>query len=457
MMGRGKRDQSQLFYSFNLDAAVPDEHQVRQIARVLDLSWVHEELEPHYSRIGRPPIDPVLMIRMLVVGYIFAIRSERALCREVQVNLAYRWFCGLSIEDTIPDHSAFSRARNERIRDGDIFLRVFERVVSACIAANLVGGKGFTVDASLIAADANQCRSTPEGEWNKEIDPAVAVRAVKEYLATLDDPAFGAASAAEPKFVSPSDPAAQWTGALRNAAFFAYADNYLIDVNFGIIMDIEATRAIRQAEVGASQTMLDRTEQCFGIKPDWLVGHTAYGAAPNLEWLVTEKNIAPHVPVIDKSERNDGSLSRSDFTYDAESDCYVCPRGAVLKTRRRIRDGHMLSYLASLYDCRQYPLKPICCPRTPQRKVTRSIYEPVRDVARAIAKTAAYEQTRRDRKKVEMLFAHLKRILRLGRLRLRGPRGAQFEFTLAAIAQYLRRLAKLTARPPPVVGVACIA
>ena len=148
----------------------------------------------YYSPLGRPSIDPVLMIRMLILGYVFAIRSERLLCREVQVNLAYRWFCGLSIEDKIPDHSAFSRARNERFRDSDIFRRVFERVVEACIAAGLVGGEGFAVDASLIAADANKQRSIPGKDWDKKRDPETASRAVKEYLATLDDAAFGAAS-----------------------------------------------------------------------------------------------------------------------------------------------------------------------------------------------------------------------------------------------------------------------
>src|SRR4051794_23846073 len=161
MMGRSSQDQRQLFYSFNLEAIVPDDHQVRAIARVLDLSWVRAELAPRYSHTGRPSIDPVLMIRMLIVGYVFAIRSERALCREVQLNLAYRWFCGLGIEDTIPDHSAFSRARNERFLDTDMFRRVFERVVGACIAAGLVGGEGFAVDASLIQADANKHRSIP--------------------------------------------------------------------------------------------------------------------------------------------------------------------------------------------------------------------------------------------------------------------------------------------------------
>src|SRR6202521_5788516 len=171
MMGRRNHDQEQFFYSFNLDEAVPDDHLVRKIGAVLDLCWVHDELASHYSAIGRPSIDPVLMIRMLILGYVFAIRSERALCREVQVNLANRWFCGLSIEDKIPDHSAFSRARHERFRDSDMFRRVFERVVEACIVAGLVGGEGFAVDPSLIKAAAKKQTSTRGSEWNKACDP----------------------------------------------------------------------------------------------------------------------------------------------------------------------------------------------------------------------------------------------------------------------------------------------
>ena len=458
MMGRCNRDQGQLFYSFDLDAVVPGDHLVREIAAVLDLSWVYDELAAHYPPMGRPSTDPVLMIRMLIIGYVFAIRSERALCREVQVNLAYRWFCGLSIEDKLPDHSAFSRARNERFHDGDVFRRVFERVVGACIAAGLVGGQGFAVDASLIAADANKHRSIPGGDWNRDIDPERASRAVKEYLTTLDDPAYGTASEVTPKFISPSDPAAQWTGALRNAAFFAYADNYLIDVKFGVIMDVQASRAIRQAEVGASRTMIERTEVCFGIRPKWLAADTAYGSAPNLDWLVNKKDIAPHVPVIDKSKRDDGTLSRAEFVYDKERNLYTCPAGKTLKTSGRlVNDGTTLLYMASTHDCGPCPLKSGCCPASPQRKVPRNVHEDARDVARALARTDEFIQTRRHRKKVEMLFAHLKRILRLGRLRLRGPRGAQFEFTLAAIAQNLRRLGKLIARPPPTADAKCVA
>ena len=370
--------------------------------------------------------------------------------------MAYRWFCGLSIEDTIPDHSAFSRARNERFRDSDIFRRVFERVVEGCIAADLVGGEGFAVDASLIAADANKQRSIPGKDWDKKRDPETASRAVKEYLATLDDAAFGAASEVTPKFVSPSDPAAQWTGAMRGPAFFAYADNYLIDVKFGIIMDVEASRAIRQAEVGAAKTMIERTEECFDIKPERLAADTAYGSAANLNWLVNEKRIAPHIPVIDKSKREDGTFSREDFTFYKEGNVYICPAFNILTTTGKIMNDDLLLYRASTRDCAACAFKMSCCPKEPARKISRSIYEQARDVARALAKTEAFEQSCRERKRIEMLFAHLKRILRLGRLRLRGPRGAQFEFTLAAIAQNLRRLAKRMARPPPAVA-ACVA
>jgi transposase len=451
MMGRLNDDQEPFFYSFCLDEAVPNDHPVREIAAVLDLSWVHSELAPYYSRLGRPSIDPVLMIRMLIVGYVFAIRSERALCCDVQVNLAYRWFCGLSIEDKIPDHSAFSRARNERFRDSGIFRNVFERVVGTCIGAGLVGGEGFAVDASLIVADANKQRSTPGARWNKELDALTASRATKEYLATLDDAAYGAASDVVPKFVSPSDPAAQWTGAMRGPAFFAYSDNYLIDVKYGIIMDVEASRAIRQAEVGAAKTMIERTEQCFDIKPERLAGDAAYGSGANLNWLVNEANIAPHIPVVDKSKREDGTFSREDFSFDKEQNVYVCPAGKVLTTTGKlVNDGETLLYTAKTRDCL---FKAQCCPKAPLRRIQRSIYEEARDVARALAKTEAFERSRRDRKRVEMLFAHLKRIFRLGRLRLRGPCGAQFEFILAAIAQNLRRLAKLVVRPPPVAQV----
>ena len=446
---------AQLFYEFRLDEHVPADHLLRRIDRFLDLESVRSELKPFYSAIGRPSIDPVLMMRMLIVGYCMGIRSERRLCEEVHLNLAYRWFCRLGLDGKVPDHSTFSLNRHGRFRQSDILRHLFETVVERCLHEGLVGGESFAVDASLIAADANKQRSMPGDKWRADAD---AGRAVQEYLATLDDTAFGAASPVTPKFISQSDPAAQWTGAHKGHAFFAYATNYLIGTEHAIILDVEASRAIRQAEVGASRTMLDRTAERFGLKPQSLVADSAYGSAENLAFLVKQRGIAPHIPVFDKSSRTDGTFSRSDFAFDAEQDRYTCPEGKHLVQFHRTyatprsgitKDGTRI-YRASKRDCDGCSLKARCCPNTPARKIPRDLDEDARDVARALAGTPAYERSRHRRKKVEMLFAHLKRILRLGRLRLRGPCGARDEFLLAATAQNLRKLAKL--RPMAVLA-----
>ena len=218
-------------------------------------------------------------------------------------------------------------------------------------------------------------------------------------------------------------------------------------------MDVEATAPIRQAEVGAARTMIDRTAERLDVTPDRLAADTAYGSAEMLAWLVDERGIEPHIPVFDKSQRTDGTFSRDDFSYDEAADTYVCPAGKRLtSTGALVNDGATLMYRASKFDCDACPMKPRCCPNAPARKVPRSIHEAARDRARAIARTEAYVTSRRERKKVEMLFAHLKRILGLGRLRLRGPCGARDEFLLAATAQNLRKLAKLVADPMPLMA-----
>ena len=442
---------ARLFYDFCLDDHVPSDHILRSIDRHLDLDDVRQAVKPFYSSTGRPSTDPELMIRMLIAGYCMGIRSERRLCEEVHLNLAYRWFCRLGLDDKVPDHSTFSKNRHGRFRESNVFRHLFETIVERCMAEGLVGADGFAVDASLIAADANKQRSVPSDEWKPEEVKDKACRAVREYLATLDDAAFGAASPVTPKFISRSDPAAQWTGVHKGHAFFAYATNYLIDTDHGVIVDVEATRAIRQAEVGAARTMLERTEDRFGLKPDYLTADSAYGSAESLAWLVKQKKITPHIPVFDKSTRTDGTFSRADFTFDPERDRYTCPAGKELVQFRRTyatprtgvtAEGTRL-YRASKKDCDVCELKARCCPNAVAHKIPRDLNENARDVARALASTPEYEAACRRRKKVEMLFAHLKRILRVGRLRLRGPCGAKDEFLLAATAQNLRRLARL--------------
>jgi transposase len=448
MMGERTVMQGALFYEFSLERHVPADHLIRSIDRFVDLSHIREHLRPFYSEMGRPSIDPELMIRMLLVGYCFGIRSERRLCEEVHLNLAYRWFCRLGLDGDIPDHSTFSKNRHGRFRDSDLLRELFELSVQRCIDEGLVGGDGFAADASLIKADANKQRSAAAADEVDWQDLAATRRSVQEYLEVLDDAAWGGASEVKPKFVSKSDPASQWTGAMKGLAFFAYATNYLIDLKHAVIVDVEASRAIRQAEVGAVRTMIDRVDERFGLYPEKLAADTAYGTAEMLGWLVYEKGIEPHIPVFDKSQRIDGTFSRADFVYDHQNDLYRCPGGKALRPSQRhngpiVDEDGTIRYRASKMDCESCELKSRCCPNAPARKVPRSIYEGARDMARDIAETDAYVTSRRERKKVEMLFAHLKRILKLDRLRLRGPNGARDEFLLAAAAQNLRKLAKV--------------
>lgn len=455
MMGRLESSQDRFFYNFCLDDIIPADHLVRRIDAVLDLGWLRDELEPYYSHTGRPSIDPELMIRMLIIGYVFAIRSERQLCSEVQVNLAYRWFCGLDVEEAIPNHSVFSRARHERFRKSDALRLVFEAVVSACIGEGLVGGESFSVDASYIRADVDQIKRVPGDEPINWPDDKEASRAVTEYLIALDQEVpeehKGGKRAKTPKAISLTDPQATWaTKKQKVRPHFVYDANYLIDNKLGIIVDAEGTRANRVDENRVCVSMVERVISRFGLKPKRLAADTAYGSGKTLNDLLGH-HIEPHIPVWDKSQRTDGTFSRGDFAYDTDRDVYTCPGGNTLRTTGSVH-AETLRYLAKTKDCRPCPLKDRCCPNTPFRKVPRDINEDARDYVRALAKTKMFKTMSDERKKVEMAFAHMKRVFKLDRLRLRGLSGARDEVLLTATAQNLRKLARYVSRPPPIIA-----
>ena len=458
MMGRLPAGQNQLFYDFCLEKFVPEKHVLRALDQFLDFTEIRKHLAPYYSAIGRPSIDPELSIRMLLIGYCYGIRSQRRVCEEVHLNLAYRWFCRLGLEDQVPEHSTFSKNRHGRFRDCELLRFVFETVVERCMDEGLVGGEGFAVDASLIKADANRKRgfAGTEGiDWQR---PGRKTRAVREYLDALDnDEQTVRAHEATRKAISLTDPASCWTSAPGGPANYSYSTNYLIDIDSAIILGVEATPSTLSEEARAARTMIDHTEKRFGVKPKHLAGDTAYGNAQMLGWLVEDRQITPHVPVMDKSEGKDGQFGLSDFSWESEADRYVCPGAKSLERNRRqfknkrtgVTKANTIIYRASQSDCGHCSLKDKCTPKEPARKIHRSIHEDARDLARALACTEAYAQSRNDRKKVEILFAHLKRTLRFDRLRLRGPIGAQDEFLLAATAQNLRKLAKLVIPPAP--------
>lgn len=447
MMGERSGRQDRLFYEFCLEDRVPSDHLLRRIDGVLDLSWLRARLAPYYSHTGCPSVDPELMIRMLLVGYCYSIRSERRLCQEVELNLAYRWFCRLGLEEKVPDHSTFSVNRHGRFRDSDAFRLVFENVVRGCMAAGLVGGEGFAVDASVIEADASRFKRVEgcEIDWS---DEHRARRPIKEYLAALDSENAPTNPKREPKALSPTDPSAAWTSRGRHKVMFGYSLNYLMDTKESVIVDVEATPTRISKEVDATETMIERTQDRLDLKPEWVAADVAYGTGEMIGWLV-ERKIDPYIPVWDQSEiAAEGKFARADFVYDKTKDVYVCPNGKELRTSGTVHDGTTIKYIARKSDCVRCPLKSKCT-TSQGRRLARDANEAARDHVRSLMNTEAYRQSARERKKIETRFGDAKRNLGFSRLRLRGLTGAHDEFLLAATVQNLRRLANLAPIPPP--------
>ena len=387
MMGRKYREQANFFYEFRLDDMIPKGHLLRRINVFVTsvLGDLHKQLGPFYSAIGRPSIDPELLIRMLIVGYCFGIRSERKLCEEVKLHLAYRWFCRLDLNDAIPHHSTFSENRLNRFRESDILRHIFERVVMAAMGMGLVKGEGFAVDASVMEANASRYhgKAPDELDWTEKQRQK---RAVAEYLAALEAEAAiegdalnesgGSESKRQrryerqpPKVISPSDPQSAWTAKANKRVQFGYGLNYLIDIENAVIVDVEATPARTYDEVAATQTMLDRVEERFDLRPRRLAADTAYGTGKFLGWLVKKKKIIPHIPVWEKSDRQDGIFSRSDFHWDRKRGAYICPSGKLLQTSGTVHDGRTLLCRASKRDCDICSIRAKCCTTADARKI----------------------------------------------------------------------------------------
>ena len=451
MMGEQSKSEA-LFYYFKLEDHVPQTHLLRLIDRYVDFGFLRQRLRPLYSETGRPSVDPEVLLRMLLIGYLYGITSERRLCEDVGMHLAYRWFLELGFDQAVPHHSTFSKNRHGRFRESELFRDLFEEIVGRCLAAGLVEGESFSVDGSVIEADAGRASRVRRDEL---AEVAKVSHTVRQYLAEIeaenpvsegdesdDDDASGAGRSADGKAggtVSKSDPDATWA-AKNGPAKFAYYDNYLIDNAHGVIVGVQATAARFSEEVRAARAMLERTERTFGLRPSSLGADKAYGSGAFLAWLQT-RGIQPHIPVIDRRGQTQGRFSRDRFTYDGEADVYICPEGETLAYVGIDAQSQANIYRASPNRCRGCPQKNACT-RGPCRKLSVSWHEPVRQSVRELAKTEAYQRSRRQRYKVERLFGELKTRINLRRLRLRRLRNASEQFLMAATAQNLKRLVK---------------
>ena len=434
MMGHQPRREA-LFHYFNLEDEVPADHLLRLIDHHVDFSFVRDRLQATYSATGRPSIDPEVLVRVLLIGYLYGITSERRLMEDIRLHLAYRWFTRLGFDQAIPDHSTVSKNRHGRFRQSGVFREVFEEIVQRCMAAGLVDGRHLSVDGTLVGADA----STPTRVSRQMHGDAVRVsRTLTAHLTEVEqqNPVAGARRPARPATVSPTDPDAAYA-TKGGPATFAYYDHYLVDTASRVILDVDATPARFREEVVAAQRMIARTLR-RGLRPESLGADKAYGSGEFLAWLLA-RDIHPHIPVIDRRRQTGGHFTRDDFHFVPAENVFVCPAGQRLRYRGLSRPTQMYVYCSTPTQCRGCSQKPRCTPGT-TRRVTVHWHEPARQTVRALAGTPAYARSQRARQLVEGLFGELKQQMRLRKVRLRRLWNVAEQFHLAATAQNLKRL-----------------
>ena len=451
MMGR-QVEQGLLFYEFRLEDRVPADHLLRKINALLDLGFVRNVMAKHYSMIGRPSVDPVPMVRMLLVGHLFGVRSERRLCEEVELNLAYRWFCRLGLDGRVPDHSTFTKNRHGRFRGSKLMRIVFERVVEQCLSLGIAEVRHVAVDGTHVSASASAERFVRSAD---EPPREGASRAVRDYLTDLDKAAsdLPGTTRQKPAAISRTDPSSALSTKYGKRRF-AYGLNAIIDTGSGVVLDVEAAPARTVDEPEAARRMVERTKERHGAKPSVLTADAAYGSGHFLSWA-EGSGIEPHTS-LPGSRMGSGKLfAKNAFLYDEAHDRYVCPAGKFIERSRfkkgtgpeRWSGGLAMSYSASKRDCVRCPLKAKCYPNLPVKRLQRSIFEPAKDRARARIGTPTFRRSQRLRLRVERLFACIKHNDGLHCVRLRRRRGADEQFALAATARSLKLMAKLLSGP----------
>ena len=399
MMGQQPRTES-LFYYFRLEEQIPADHLLRLIDCYIDFGFVREQLKGFYSATGRPSIDPEVLLRLLVVGYLYGITSERRLMEEVRMHLAYRWFTRLSFDQEIPDHSTFSKNRHGRFRQSGVFRKVFEEIVHRCLKAGLVEGRNLAVDGTLVGANASNRSRVPR---EKLVEVAQVSRTVQEYLAELEqqNPVADQEERATPQpMVSTTDPDAAWA-VKSGPASLGYYDNYLVDTASRVILSVAATPARFRQETLAARRMLERVSH-FGVRPLNLAADKAYGSGEFLAWLL-ERDIQPHIPVIDRRHQTKGHFTREHFRYEPSENAYYCPEGKPLHYRGQRRRSQGDLYRSTEAQCQECPQKKSCT-RGLYRRLFVHWQEPARQAVRALAGTPEYQRSRRARYKVEALF-----------------------------------------------------
>jgi transposase len=442
MMGQQDRSEA-LFYYFRLEDQVPENHLLRLIEKHISFGFVREKLKDSYSETGRPSIDPELLLRILLMGYLYGITSERKLVEELRMHLAWRWFTGLGFDQEIPHHSTFSKNRHGRFQESKLFEELFEQIVRQCVEVGLVQGKHLSVDGSFVEANASTESRIPREQL---VEAAQVNQTVRQYLVELEQQNPTDEPVHEQKLVSTTDPDATYATKGGTPARLGYYDNYLVDNHSCVIVGVQATAARMSQETVAAQDMLARFAEWQGRDPESVVADATYGNGEFLQWLM-ERGITPYMRTRDSALRKNNPLYGPErFTYLPASNSYLCPAGEQLNYVGLNVRNRAYAYIGSGKRCGACSQKAQCT-RGRYKYLAIHMHEPARQRARDLSNTPAFASAQRERKKVEALFAELKNLIGLRRLRLRRMKFVREQFFLAAAAQNLKRLVRFLSQP----------
>jgi len=447
MMGQHDRSEA-LFYYFRLEDQVPETHLLRLIEKHISFAFVRQQLKDRYSQMGRPSIDPELLLRILLIGYLYGINSERKLVEELRMHLAWRWFTGLGFDQEIPHHSTFSKNRHGRFQESNLFEELFEQIVRQCVEVGLVEGKHLSVDGSFVEANAAKESRIPR---ERLAEAAQVSQTVRQYLVELEQQNPVEEPVHQQDQVSTTDPDSTYATKGGTPARLGYYDNYLVDNPSCVIVGVQATAARMSQETVAAQDMLTRFAEWQGREPESVGADTTYGNGEFLQWLA-EREITPYMRTRESAKRKNSPFYGPErFTYQPESNSYRCPAGEQLNYVGLNVRNRAHAYIGSAKRCGTCSQKPQC---TSGRYKYLAIHmdELARQRARELANTPEFAHAQRQRKKVEALFAELKHQIGLRRLRLRRLKFVREQFFLAAVAQNIKRLVRfLSQRTAPVL------
>jgi transposase len=442
MMGQHDRSEA-LFYYFRLEDQVPENHLLRLIEKHISFEFVRERLKDSYSDTGRPSIDPELLLRILLIGYLYGITSERRLVEELRMHLAWRWFTGLGFDQEIPHHSTFSKNRHGRFQESKLFEELFEQIVRQCVEVGLVQGKHLSVDGSFVEANAAKESRIPRQQL---AEVAEVNHTVSQYLVELEQQNPVEEPVHEQEQVSTTDPDSTYATKGGTPARLGYYDNYLVDNDSCVIVGVQATAARMSQETVAAQDMLTRFAEWQRRGPESVAADTTYGNGEFLQWLA-ERNITPYMRTRDSIHRKNSPFYGPErFTYQPESNRYICPAGQPLNYGGRSHRNRSYTYIGTRKRCGACAQRPHCTSAAFRCLVIHQ-HEPARQRARMLANTPEFAKAQRQRKKVEALFAELKNQIGLRRLRLRRLKFVREQFFLAAAAQNIKRLARFLSLP----------